>query len=307
MATPAVLAEIRRATRPHGVATGQQLRLTKRQRDYACETKVLVRVHQNVFVDPALPRTPEQDLMVAITAAGRGASAWGPSAAVMWQLLDEHPAVPHVVVPLRKWARVKGAVVRRSSDLCADHVMVRQGIPVTKPLITAVDLGAWLDPMDLADVFVRARQLKLFEPSAVGTTISRLARPGRNGIRTARDALDLVMIGDRPADSILELRFHHGVGRQLPPYEYQWEVMVRGRKVRIDFAYPSVKLAIELDGYDKRRSRDSLRYDAARGRLLLQDGWTVPHYTWDEVSRDPGGVASEILGLLRALGYRSRG
>ena len=307
MATPAVLAEIRRATRPHGVAAGHQLRLTKRQRDYACATNALVRVHQNVFVDPALPRSPEQDLMVAITAAGRDASAWGPSAAVMWQLLDEHPAVPHVVVPLRKWARVKGAVVHRSSDLCPDHVMVRRSIPVTKPLITAIDLGAWLDPMDLADVLVRARQLKLFEPSAVGATIGRLARPGRNGIRTARDALDLVMIGDRPADSILELRFHHLVGRQLPPYEYQWEVTVRGRKLRIDFAYPAVKLAIELDGYDKRRSRDSLQHDAARGRLLLQDGWTVPHFTWDEVNGNPDGVASEILGLLRAAGYRSRG
>jgi len=307
MATPAVLTEIRRATRPYGVAAGDLFRLTKRQRDYACATNALVRVHQNVFVDPAVPRTPEQDLMVAITAAGTNACAWGPSAAAVWKLIEQHPAIPQVVVPLRKWARVSGAVVHRSSDLCADHVMTRHGIPVTKPLITAADLGAWLDPMDLADVFVRARQLKLFEPDAVRATIDRLARPGRNGIRTARDALELVMIGDRPADSILELRFHHGAGRQLPPYEYQWEVRVGGRKFRIDFAYPSVKLAIELDGYDKRRSMESLEYDALRGRMLLRDGWTVPHFTWTQVNLDPDGVAAEILGLLRDAGYRFRG
>ena len=307
MATPAVLAEIRRATRPHGVASGDRLRLTKRQRDYACATNALVRVHQNVFVDPAVPRTSEQDLMVAITAAGRDACAWGPSAAAVWKLLEQHPAVPHVVVPLRKWARVSGAVVRRSSDLCPDHVMTRHSIPVTKPLITAVDLGAWLDPMDLAEVLIRARQLKLFEPDAVRATIDRLTKPGRNGIRPARHALELVMIGDRPADSILELRFHHGAGRLLPPYEYQWEVRVRGRTLRIDFAYPSVKLAIELDGYDKRRSSESLEYDARRGRLLLQDGWTVPHFTWTQVNLDPTGVAAEIIGLLRAAGYRFGG
>ena len=304
MVTPSVLTEIRRATRHHGVSVGEKLDLSKRQRDHACATNALVRAHRNVFVDPAVPRTPEQDLLVAVLAAGPSACAWGPSAAALWRLLEEHPALPHVVVPLRKWARLKGAVVRRSSDLCPEHVMLRHGIPVTKPLVTAVDLGAWLDPMALAEVFIRARQSKLFEPDAVRATLARLAKPGRDGIRTARAALELVLIGDRPADSILEFRFHHGAGRHLPPYEYQWEVTVRRRKLRIDFAYPAVKLAIELDGYDKRKSRQSLRHDAVRGRLLLQDGWTVPHYTWEEVDGDPDGVAAEILGTLRALGYR---
>jgi len=304
MATPDVLAEIRRATRLHGVATTENLPLTKRQREWACRTGVLHRRHTGVFVDPAVPHSPEQDLLVAIGAGGRRACAWGRSAAAVWKLLDEHPTIPEIVVPLRRYARVAGAVVRRSSDLCDDHVMFRHGIPVTKPLITAVDLGVVLSPLDLAAVYVRARQLRLFEPSGVRSTIARLARPGRTGIRTARDASELVMIGDRPADSILELRFHHGAGRLLPPYEYQWEVKVRGKRFRIDFAYPSVKLAIELDGYEKRQSPESLEYDAWRGRMLLRDGWTVPHFTWNQVTLDPQGVAVEILGLLRAAGYK---
>lgn len=304
MVTPDVLAEIRRATRPYGVARADKFRLTGRQLAWACQTDALVRAHPGVFIDPAVPRTADQQLLAAILAAGRGACAWGPSSGAMWQVVEDHPTVPHVVVPLRKWARVKGAVVRRSSDLCPEHVMLRRGIPVTKPLITAVDLGAALGPMDLAEAYVRARQLKLFEPNAVQATIGRLARSGRNGIRNARDALDLVMIGDRPADSILELRFHHGPGRQLPPYEYQWQVEVGRHRLRIDFAYPSVKLAIELDGYEKRTSRESLDRDALRGRLLALDGWTVPHFTWTDVTLDPDGVAADILGLLRATGYR---
>lgn len=303
MATPAVLAEIRRAARPHGATTSDKLRLTKRQREWACRTGVLVQRHVGVFVDPAMPHSPEQDLMVAVYAGGPLAAGWGRSAAAVVGLIDEHPKVPEIVVPYRRYARVAGAVVHRSSNLCADHIMLWHHIPITKPLITAVDLGVVLSPMDLAEVYVRARQNRLFEPDAVTATISRLARSGRTGIRTAREATQLVMIGDRPADSVLELRFHHNVGRHLPPYEYQWNVRVNGRDLRIDFAYPSVKLAIELDGYDKRKSRASLDNDARRGRLLLHDGWKVAHFTWTDVTVDPHGVAAEILGLLRAARY----
>ena len=304
MAMADLMAEIRRASRPYGVANSDRLRITKRQLQRACANGVLVRRHPGVFVDPAVPHSPEQDLMVAVHAARSLAGGWGRSAAAMVGLLDEHPLVPEIVVPYRRYARIEGAVVRRSSNLCRDHIMLWRHVPITKPLITAVDLGVVLSPMDLAEVYVRACQLKLFEPNAVKATIGRLARPGRTGIRTAREAVQLVMIGDRPADSVLELRFHHDVGRYLPSYEYQWEVQVNDRDLRIDFAYPSVKLAIELDGYDKRRSRAALDYDVHRGRLLLHDGWKVVRFTWTDVTKDPQGVAAEILGLLGASGYR---
>ena len=300
-----VMAEIRRASRPYGVTTGEAMRLTRSQRQRACANGVLVRRHPGVFVDPAAPHSREQDLLVAIY-AGRHplACGWGRSAGAVCGLLDEHPKIPEIVVPYRRYARLDGAVVRRSKDLCRDHVMLWRGIPITKPLITAVDLGVVLSPMDLAEVYVRARQIKLFEPAAVKAEIGRLARQGRTGIRVARTATELVMIGDRPADSVLELRFHHDVGRYLPAYEYQWPVRINGKDLRIDFAYPSIKLAIELDGYDKRRSRASLDYDARRGRLLLHDGWRVAHFTWTDITTDPHGVAAEILELLRAARYR---
>jgi very-short-patch-repair endonuclease len=198
---------------------------------------------------------------------------------------------------------VPGVVVHRSTGLRLDDIMTRNHIRTVKPLVTALDLGVVLTPMDLAEVLVRARQLKLFDPAAVRTTLGRLARPGRNGIRVCRDALELVMIGDRPADSVLELRFHHGPGRLLPPYEYQFEVRVKERNYRIDFAYPEVKLAIEVDGLEKRKSLEALQHDARRTTHLVQAGWTVPRFTWPDVKFRPDSVASDVLGLLRALGY----
>src|SRR3954463_7352559 len=138
---------------------------------------------------------------------------------------------------------------------------------------------------------VVARQKKLFEPAAVRAELGRRARPGRTGIRTTRMALELVMIGDRPADSMLELRFHHGPGKLLPDYEYQWPVTLQGKKYRIDFAYPSVKVAIEVLGYDARKSRERLDYEAERTRALVRAGWTVVPATWTQVVNDAQRVA----------------
>ncbi len=111
------------------------------------------------------------------------------------------------------------------------------------------------------------------------------------------------MIGDRPADSVLELRFHHGPGRLLPPYEYQFEVTLEGRRYRPDFAYPDVKVAIEVDGYQNRTDMKSLVRDARKATAFAKAGWTVPHFTWPDVKHAPERVARDVIGILRAVGY----
>jgi very-short-patch-repair endonuclease len=63
---------------------------------------------------------------------------------------------------------------------------------------------------------------------------------------------------------------------------------------RLDFAYPDLKLAIEVDGY--RWHSDPARMDAdyARRRSLEANGWVVMPYTWRQIMADPEGVAKEI-------------
>ncbi|MEY2447982.1 MAG: hypothetical protein QOH79_1458 [Acidimicrobiaceae bacterium] len=305
MPTPATLREIRRATRHHGVATHETLNLTQHQLDSCCANDVLARPHRGVYIDRAAPRTPLQDLAVAVAAGGRLAAAWGRSAACLWCLLDEHPPTPEIVIPWQYRKRIHGVTVHRSRALCAEMLLYRYHIRVTNPLVTALDLGVVLSPVEVGDVIIRARQMKLFEPTAVRTTISKYAKPGRTGLVTARAAVDLIMIGDRPADSVLEFRFHIGPRRHgLPPYSYQHEVRVGDRKFFIDFAYPEVMLAIEVDGYEKRASRESLDKDAQRGVMLTLAGWTVVHFTWTRIVNDPAGVAADILTLLGNRGYR---
>jgi hypothetical protein len=303
MSTADVLHAFRRASNPYGVATENRLELTPRQLLWACRNGVLDNPHRGVFVDKSTMDSPQRELAIAIAAGGPLAPAWARSAAAVWDMLPEHPSAPEIVVPYSRRPRIAGAVVHRSKDLCWDHVMWRQHLLVTKPVITALDLGVVLGPMDLAEVLVRARQLKLFEPEALRAAVARLAKPGRTGVTVARAGLELLMIGDRPADSVLELHFHHGPGRSVPPYQYQWPVQIRGQRLRIDFAYPEIKLAIEVEGYESRRSREALEHNARRSNLLTLDGWTIIRFTWTDVRFNPTRVASEILAALVTQNY----
>jgi len=176
-----------------------------------------------------------------------------------------------------------------------------------KPLVTVLDLGVVVGPIEVADAIIRGRQKRLFTVRDVEATIQRYARPGRTGIATARKALELIVIDERPADSVLEFRFAIGPGsRGLPPYKYQFEVWVGRKRYFIDFAYPEVKLAIEVDGYEQRASKESLAYDLQRANDLVLTGWTLLRFTWDRVVNSPAQVAAEILLKLHQLGYQFR-
>ncbi len=84
MTTSAALREIRRATRHHGVTTTAQLQLTQRQIDTCCRNGTLLRLHRGVYADPAHPRTPLQDVAVAVAAGGPQSGATGRSGAAIW-------------------------------------------------------------------------------------------------------------------------------------------------------------------------------------------------------------------------------
>jgi len=75
MATRDVVQEIRRAARPHGATSGENLQLTSRQRQYACKSGLLEQVYPRVYVDPGTPSTPERALAAAIYAARPSAAA----------------------------------------------------------------------------------------------------------------------------------------------------------------------------------------------------------------------------------------
>lgn len=79
------------------------------------------------------------------------------------------------------------------------------------------------------------------------------------------------------------------------------QVIITGRRVVIDVAFPDVRLAIEVDGWAHHVDRARFVGDRVRKRALVAEGWTVIEVTWDDLMNRPDEVVAEIRRILLRL------
>src|SRR6266542_3147807 len=134
-------------------------------------------------------------------------------------------------------------------------------------------------------------------------SVSGLApAPGRRP-RRIQAVLAKRLDGYDPGESELEMRVLRAiVSHGNPePIQQHW-VTLGARRCRIDLAYPELKIAIEVDGWEHHRTRSAFDADRARENDLVAAGWRVLRFTsrsdapeiarlvarlLDELSREP--------------------
>jgi very-short-patch-repair endonuclease len=260
---------------------------------------------RGVYVIPGAPPSWQQRLLGACIAAGPVAAASHRAAGRLWGLLDgEQPL--EVTVPHPRAPRIRHVAIHRSTDLLAEHVTRRRDIPVTNPLRTMVDLGHVLGPDEVEDALDRGLIAKRFSLVAVEQVLDQLARCGRSGCGVLRRVLDERALGDQRPDGLLEARMARVLQEaRLPPASFQHVVRdVDGRFVaKVDFGYPDVRLAIEVDGWAFHGSREAFQDDRERQNRLATAGWTVLRFTWHDVVRRPTDVAAGVGSFFARLGF----
>jgi very-short-patch-repair endonuclease len=76
-------------------------------------------------------------------------------------------------------------------------------------------------------------------------------------------------------------------------------------RYRLDFAFPDVKLGVEIDGHDYHHaSKEQVRRDYERQRRLMAQGWTILRYTGSEVYRGADACAAEVMQTRRGMKRR---
>jgi very-short-patch-repair endonuclease len=263
----------------------------------------IVAMFPGVYRPAAVPPTPMLWLRAAVLAGGPQAHASHRSAAWMLDWPGGRGDLCEIVVPHDHRPRLRGVTVHRTYRLPDAHRRVVDGLPVTSVDRTLADLGAVVRP-DVVQAAVETAVVRRL------TTVDRLweliddhGRKGRNGIGALRLALEEWMLSERPPDSVLEIAFARLVKREgLPEPDYQRWVEVGGRRYRIDAAWPDQMLAVEVDGWETRKTYRAFQSDTDRQNAITLAGWQFIRFTWTDVVRRPAYVARQIaeaLGLLR--------
>lgn len=264
-----------------------------------------VKEHPAVFSIAGLPRSWERSVLAACLAAGDGAVASHRSAARIWGLVEPRVDTVEITVPRNRWPRTRGATVHRSTDLVGSHTTVRHRIPVTNPLRTIVDLGAVLPAEQVEDALdTGLAPPSLFSIEAIEWMRNEVAGPGRHGCGVLGRVLDDRALGGAVNDSLLEPRMARLLRRAgLPPAAFHYAVTTPGGVflAEVDFAYPDLKLAIEVDGFSVHGTPRAMAKDFVRQNGLVPYGWHVLRFTWRQVVREPEMVARAIAGALTGL------
>lgn len=293
------------AVRQHGLAHLRQLRevgVTREALRSAVRTGEVERRLPEVYAVPGAPRTWRQDVMAGVLDAGPDAAASHRTAAILLGIARRGaPEVVELSVVRSRFPRTPGVIAHRSGDLAPEHVLTVDGIPCTGPLRTLVDLGA-VEPWGVvADALERALQSGQATLLGAEWMLTALSRRGRSGCGVFRRVLDTrALQGTSPHPGLLEPRMARVLG-PLPTPEYQYKVVHDGDFVaQVDFAYPALKEAFEVDGFEVHGTPAAMTLDFEREHRLRLAGWNVTRFTWAHVVRRPTYVQQTVSAVLGA-------
>jgi hypothetical protein len=227
-------------------------------------------------------------LRAALLYAGDGASLSHTTAGWWWGILEDEPAVIHVSVPIR---RTGGPNLRIHRPRTVSHTNHR-GFSVTPVRRTLLDLASILSFADLRRAVAETDHRDLLRPTDVFSVLGRC----RKGSPALREALELHLPELARTDSVLEFQFIALVSRHGLPLP---EVQARIGSYRVDAAWHSEGVVVELDGHRSHARAARAEADRRRDLELRALGYVVLRYTWQQVTRAGDEVVAD---LRRALG-----
>lgn len=290
------------AARQHGVVTRAQMLETGLssagvgRRLKAGRVRAL---HRGVYLLGPLEAERARD-MAAVLAGGSHAVLSHTSAAALWGIRGGSRDGPvHVSVPGSGRRGRPGIRFHRITALTDDERAVVDGIPITSPGRTLVDLARVLGSRELEDATAQAERQGLVGSDGLDTLLRRhRGRPGVPLLRALlheRTAPDLTRSeAERRCLQLLRTarlpRPHTNVA--VGPYE-------------LDLFWPREGVAVEIDGRAHHASRPRFEGDRRKDAWLQARGIQVVRLTWRQITRDSVATAvqvGQILALARAGG-----
>ena len=206
--------------------------------------------------------------------------------------------------------REKGGTLRDRQVailICAlpdEHVIAVNGVPVTTPARTVVDLARW--------VSFRGGVVVADSAMRLGVTRGELEKVAREcvrwpGVRKAREVIAFADgLAATPLESISRVAFR-ALGLPVPELQV---TLVRDEwgnpKIIVDFFWPEFRVVGEADGMFKYEDADgvSLRAEKLRQEELEARGYIVVRWTWDDIWRRPEWVAMRLRRAFRGATRR---
>ena len=299
MFNPRVAAQLRRQA---GVISRQQAvvaGMTERQVHYLLCTNEWIARLPRVYATAGSERTPAQRLWAASLYAGPQAILSHSSAGFVWQAIAALPTECELWLPAHRDLRAPGLIIHRTQMIqrvASRHV---DGLRVTSPERTVVDIAPELDALELEWTIERLRSRRLLTIDSLGRALDHAGSKGRTGSSKLRSAV--AVLASAASESFLEVRVARLIRASgLPAPERQLVVQAGGQKYRLDFAWSWRRVALECDGRRFHSDPTTFREDRERWTNIgARLGYRLVFVTWHDVETRPEWIAEQVADALR--------
>jgi very-short-patch-repair endonuclease len=172
----------------------------------------------------------------------------------------------------------------------ADEIRRVQGLPVTAPARTLLDLAATRYP-DLERAFANSHAQGLIKPYDLAAAIER-AGP-RAGVRTLKALITDNASGyTRSKAERLLRRLIRDANLPEPRFNVPF------RQYELDVVWPDQRVVLEVDGYNYHGHRAQFESDRRKDLLLTAAGYRVIRITWRQLTNEQLAVVAVIATAL---------
>lgn len=218
------------------------------------------------------------------------------SAAYVHDLDRPRHIKPSVSVQRNKTKDLIGVTVHQVADLEEIDVVLVDGLPVTTPARTIIDLAAVITGGHLARIMDHSLASGKVDLDDVQSQFARLGRRGKPGTAKLRRLLEVRGSDYVAPDSELERRLlsiidRAGLPAPVRQYRAPWLRRINGR---VDLAYPSHRLLVEGDSRRWHLLAAAFETDRLRDNAAQLAGWRILRFTWEEITANPERVVSTV-------------
>ncbi len=291
------------AAEQHGLFTRAQAHrcgVSDRVLRYRVHSGMLERLPRGVFRVNGSVRSWQQRVLQAVWSGGPSCVASHRTAAQLHRLDVVRTDLIEVTVPRAIRYKSRDVIVHQSLDLVAGDCTIVDGIPLTTPARTLIDLGAVTHWHRVEEAFDGAERDFLTTTDAVARRHNHVRRQGRNGVGPMAVVLDKRVAV--PPKSVLERQFVRLCeDASLPLPICQYEVCLpSGRSAYIDAVHEAQRLAWELDSHQHHSTRRQRAADNARAAELADLGWSLRRFTYEQVMYNGPAVVGAVRRALFA-------
>lgn len=251
--------------------------------------------HDGVYRHAAVPYTVELRRRLALLACGPDSFLSHQTAAAVLGWSGVRSVRPDVTSPHLDRPEVARVNVHRTRRFHPNDVRVIDGMRVSSPGRTALEICAVMPYHLASEVITDAVLAKRLSVTDLAVTLDRTGGRGKTGTTAAR----AIGAGLDDADGLhskLELLVARALdGARIPKMVRQHEMTCSdGREVRLDFANPDLRIAVEADGHRWHATPERLKKTRARSRSIQNSGYVHLVYGWADATETPFVIVREV-------------